>query len=1094
YKYILDGGCSYVRVNADKSINPDYHVYLADQFIHYDNILLYQQYQHDYFDLIPDTNTTPEALGDRETVSQHFVVLVANWLKKEYEVDFVMMDASNNDGLGANGSTNAYFVEGNNYITVEDYDTKLYTMFDTVGWYTKVGDTIVKDSDGNIVNHIESIMADRFGYSFIGWTAVPYIRNEFSDDIAESMVVYNRFTDYTVVLNENVYESAFKIIDNEEEGIARITIYAWWRANEYEIVFEYNDVETTEYTTTQSTDIVPNLSEIKGTSKVVTRYETVTVTFDSEITIDNITRNGYHFAGFAINNTLDNSQVFNANTATGKTTIVLNRETAMIKDDTDSLDTESGYLYEAGTREVLGDIGVSSEGDVASTIKLFALWTPITYKNVTINMNDSILSPGYYYSNSAGEYIDTNISIVLTLQITFDTNEWTWKFNDNSGTGTLDEIKIGRFGYTFKGWYTTAACENSIYVNDPENPGELSVLNDTLYQTFDEADRSDTLGYESLTIYAGWTANTYDVKISDVDGADPDITSPIFYRKKDVNEFNLKDLLFTEGDIFKDYYELSIVFDTTAWTNLNKVVIDRYGFTWTGFYVTPDSAAEQILYKSENAEENTMFDINLFKAINKVNKPAIDMLNEYGDVRTITIAPHWDSNVYNVELSFYDKDNGFGSSYTTNEAAITYDSTIKLGDKFDIVGIPNRKGYTFVGWIVGTYSNSFNDNELLVLGHTDFNYIINYNYLHTVDENTVHLYQRITPESVTTERERLGDVETTDIRYIYIYAYTVANKYTIIFNANDSNSTNGMGSTNALFYDVNNTENPTYSVNVNTYTLSDGLPEFNITETYITFDTDLWNRAIEIGIERFGYIYSGWYNSPASGQTLLPENLVFKSSGIELNNTTYDTLEVDETNKTINIYAGWKAKKYYIQLEYGLVPSFDTSHPFESVFDYDSDLSKYYFVFDKEYTAPFLKDNKHSHDFVGWSFAQYETYFDDSRPNTSGSVKSPLAFVVVPSNSGRSFKFGYYAYNDKDTSVEQTYDNTGKNLIYGEYTMADKSVIDTHYLWTEGTYAEDCFEKIEDVNEIGYIKLYAVWKPKTFTIVFDLNAYDPSNP
>ena len=141
---------------------------------------------------------------------------------------------------------------------------------------------------------------------------------------------------------------------------------------------------------------------------------------------------------------------------------------------------------------------VTSITDILSGMTaLRQLKTPRAYPS-----NLSITLPNKYYSANNTEY--------QTLTTGSPTQSWiklpyTVVFNNNTGTGTMNDQKIGvdatttlttntftKEGYTFVGWNTKANGTGTAYLNN------ASVTNLKTYN-------------ETITLYAQWTANTYTI-------------------------------------------------------------------------------------------------------------------------------------------------------------------------------------------------------------------------------------------------------------------------------------------------------------------------------------------------------------------------------------------------------------------------------------------------------------------------------------------------------------------------------------------------------------------------------------------------------
>ena len=452
----------------------------------------------------------------------------------------------------------------------------------------------------------------------------------------------------------------------------------------------------------------------------------------------------------------------------------------------------------------------------------------------------------------------------------------------------------------------------------------------------------------------------------------------------------------------------------------------------------------------------------MFKSINNISSSVsqLTILNEYQD-NEITIYAHWGTNIYNVIINYNDKDStGFGSTNVKN-ALESYNKTISLGSKFELIGNIERIGYDFIGWIVGNNlgtKESYNASIDNILASN--NNILNYEYLARITSRPgglVDLYYSINQNDIGIEN--LGDADDGTEHYIYLYAYFTPKVYTVKFNSNDA-STENNGSTDAFYKENGRYESKSCPIN----------------GCFVTFDSNDWVSLDAVYIDRFGYSFRAWFNNKES-------SLLLNSSGEKtvISGENYDELDINEFEKTITVYAGWQATEYTIV--------------YRSIGVDITEIVKSYkktITFDQEFDA--YRPTKPGYDFLGWAFTSYEILFKGD--NSSGFADSNLAIVYVPTDNIK-FLFGNLAYNysldaytnayhDENDSGIRHYDcdaldNRNKNLIVynGNY-----------YLYNN----PDC-TSTEILGETSpcYVTLYAVWKPKTFDIVFDLNDSASSN-
>ena len=489
------------------------------------------------------------------------------------------------------------------------------------------------------------------------------------------------------------------------------------------------------------------------------------------------------------------------------------------------------------------------------------------------------------------------------------------------------------------------------------------------------------------------------------------------------------------GFVSENPYRVSVGFDTNSWTNLDKIKMDRYGYVWNGLWTSTENNLK--------IEETTMFDLSLFRTIFNNDNDDLYLLNNYTN-NIIELFAHWTANDYTVHIMYYDVRMGHGSSKATE--LTSYISSVKFTDEFTYSGLVQRTGYNFKGFVLGTDQERFVENDAFIF--ENFGNIFDYNYLS--EFNNMQLYYDIDGTSFT---EELGDIDAGQDHHIYIYTFFEAINYKISFNKNDNRNNNG--STTAYHLEGGN------------YVEGNGL--IIETDCFVTFDSSSWNGLENMAVDRIGYNFKGWFSSTKSDALMLYSS----DSTLEINNSIYALLDISDTSDvegqgTLMLYAGWQAKVYSIK--------YTSEHSNDAL----ENIALKSLTFDQTYTAPLL--NFKGYEFVGWTFGKYE--IDTSTPNSTGKVVCSLAVIVVDSDKV-TFTFGYYPYSDDSFDESFGYDNRGKYLFYG---MDENLGRDRYFLYkSENVTGENSAIIGDQGGETPYVEMTAVWKPRTYDIVFDLN-------
>ena len=257
---------------------------------------------------------------------------------------------------------------------------------------------------------------------------------------------------------------------------------------------------------------------------------------------------------------------------------------------------------------------------------------------------------------------------------------------------------------------------------------------------------------QTLRLFARWTPKKYTVDINANETLDA--TSLAYYKDNESSEWRLT-----------CKYTVEVYFDSTQWINLSSILMDRYGFTYKGLYPTTDS--------DDEITDETLFNLDLFKIVRGVSATMNNQGTIYqnydssGDNR-ITLYAQWKANVYNVVLSYndancIDKDGaqlGIGST-TIDSTLESYTTQITLGSVLNFTGTVTRKGYDFVGWIIGDHdyervitlkTDTTLRNSLLLHNQAE-PFKVNYQYLSKASGSSIpYLYS--TDGNITEQRTK----------------------------------------------------------------------------------------------------------------------------------------------------------------------------------------------------------------------------------------------------------------------------------------------------------------------------------------------------
>ena len=316
---------------------------------------------------------------------------------------------------------------------------------------------------------------------------------------------------------------------------------------------------------------------------------------------------------------------------------------------------------------------------------------------------------GWYYKDSNNQKVYVNENTICTfitdgvLKLYADvvTKTYYINFEFNGGNGTysphvqfnnssyqlseVNEANLTRKGYEFAGWSTT-------------------LNGDVKYQNGDTISSSDLTNNNSITLYACWTACTYNVTLHYGEN-----TETINFTYGDLNTIkSIKDLgwskkgyvfagwsLSLNGEVkyqdkantFNDLYEgnraLYAIFKPATYT----ITLDLDGGSSTTLSVQIQTG-DNILEKLANiTPTKTGYGFDNYWTYNGAPISEADTFNY---ANNITLKANYDANTYNVNI---DLDGGTSDGFTGPIISVTYDSPYN-----NLPDDPVKDGHTFVGW------------------------------------------------------------------------------------------------------------------------------------------------------------------------------------------------------------------------------------------------------------------------------------------------------------------------------------------------------------------------------------------------------------
>ncbi|MBQ8424681.1 MAG: hypothetical protein IJX17_01510, partial [Clostridia bacterium] len=468
------------------------------------------------------------------------------------------------------------------------------------------------------------------------------------------------------------------------------------------------------------------------------------------------------------------------------------------------------------------------DGITNSVVTLYSVWKANRYEiTFDMNKNNGSTTPQFYNIENADDRAYNNDAYfindgIVKVIVTYDTN--VWNINYNGRLISLEDVLIDRYGYTWTGWYvnneSASVSQNKFFnINNDSMPwndlnntyriiaqhswderGSMSlpVLNyewilktnyvepsyDTTYSYLDaEQDRVDSLdrlnfnypkdttnGYDknqlgSITLYAGWQANTYSLSYDyGTNGINTNSNSGFANVTNNLSTFNdrlshdstgisLKNLDDTTSPLeYNSGNYTDFVFDV----EYDPQYITRIGYTFVGWRFGLNSEY-RFGYKTTGAstsgtkfvinEETVSIDDVTGTAVTNdcylyTDKSKIADSSEYlgtmevlGDTTTannidnhyLMIFAIWEVNTYTVKLDVN------SSIINSTKASCTYDGINASINNNDIISIELSVVFDTNVWFIKGYNDKyFTQIDLIKLGYSWIGW---YSNVETVEGN-----------------------------------------------------------------------------------------------------------------------------------------------------------------------------------------------------------------------------------------------------------------------------------------------------------------------------------------------------------------------
>ncbi|ALU13690.1 cell surface protein [Eubacterium limosum] len=994
------------------------------------------------------------------------ITLYAQWQANHYTITF--------NGNTADGGSTAS--QGMTYDTAANLTANGYTKtgYTFISWNTQQDGGGATYTDGENVKNLTSIEGDTVKL-YAQWRANSYTV-KFDGNTADGGSTANQAMTYDQAANLTAngytktgytfngwntqsdgggtsYTNVQNVINLTATEGETVTLYAQWRANSYTVKFDGNTADG------------------GSTANQAMTYDTA-----ADLTLNGYTKTGYTFTGWNTQQDgggiayTDGQNVTNLTAIEGETITLYAQWRAnnyTIKFDGNTADggstSDQSMTYDTAANLTLN--GYTKTGYT------FTGW------NTQLDGGGTRYADGQEVVN-----LTVNEGETVTLYAQWRANNYTIKFDGNTADGgstsdqsmtydTAADLMLNGYtktGYTFIGWNSQADGEGTAYT-DGQNVINLTAIEG-----------------ETLTLYAQWRANNYNIKFdgNTADSGSTQDQAMTYDQAADLtlngytktgytftswntqsdgggtvytDAQNVVNLTAVEGETVTlyaqwransytirfdgntadsgDTSDQSMTYDTAANLTINGYT--KTGYTFTGWNTQQDSGG--IAYA--NGQE------------------VVNMTPDDGGV--VTLYAQWRANSYTIRFDGNTADGG-----DTSNQAMTYDHAANL--------TPNgytKTGYTFTSWNTqpdggGTAYN--NEQSVVNLTPGEGDVVTLYAQWHAIDYKVA--FNGNTADSGSMSDQPMAfDIAVN----LTANAYTKTG-YTF---AGWNTKADGEGTGYADGQEVVNLtaiEGETVTLyaqwRANSYTIKfDG----NTADGGSTQDQAMtYDQAADLtinGYTKTGYTFTGWNTQQDGGGTAYTDGQnVINLTAVE--------------GETVTLYAQWRANNYTIKFDGNTAD--------------DGNMPDQPMIYDIETSLSINGYTKTGYTFTGWSTQQdgKGTIYADGQnvinltPEEGGMV---TLYAQWRANS-YTIRFDGNTADGGDTSDQSMTYDTAANLIVNGYTK-------TGYTFTgwntqtdgKGTAYTDGQNVINLTAAEGEtVTLYAQWRANTYTIKFDGNTAD----
>jgi len=661
-------------------------------------------------------------------------------------------------------------------------------------------------------------------------------------------------------------------------------------------------------------------------------------------------------------------------------------------------------------------------------------------------------STGIIAQGTTGDLDITANYIANTYTVTYDANggELTTPTKEVTYDLAYEELaEPTREGYTFNGWYLNGT----------------KVTSTTIVKTA-----------SAHTLVADWTANTYTVTYDANGGEVTTLTKEVTY---DLTYGELPTLE-REGYTFNGWYlgnieitSLTIVKTSSDHTLVAKWTANTYTVTYdanSGELTTPTKEVTyDLAYGDLATPTREGYTFNGWY----LNGTKVTSTTMVKTASTHTLVADWTANTYTVT---YDAN---GGEVTTSNKEVTYDLT------YGELATPERTGYTFNGWYLGTNEitsstvvNTSN-NHTLIADWTANTYKI------TLDKNNGEGQEQII-QTAFDRNTLLPSKPYTRLGYTFKgWSTTATGEVEYVDGVNVTNISTGDNVTLYAVWEIN-----TYTI---TYHLNGGTTT-NV-GTYTVED-----RVTLSDAEKLGYTFTGWSGDSTGiivkGTTgdleitanyeIINYTITYHLNGGTTTNvgtyTVEDEIVLNDAEKLGYTFTGWSGDSTGI-IAQGTTGDLDITANYEIInytitYHLNGGTTTNVGTYTVEDRVTLSDAEKLGYTFTGWSGDSTGVIAQ----GTTGDLEITANFaantyrIILDKNSGEGQEQVIQTAYDMDTVLPETpYTKLGYTFK-GWSTSANNDTV---------TYSDK--QNVTNISTGIDVTLYAVWEANSYTVTYNPN-------